>query len=418
MPLPPAGLSLLHVAVSVDHPALIPALRLQLNPLAIALTEVTDLPGIVLPEGLDRSLHKYVEPTKFSLQQQLCGGTFATFRLFDGDDLPRVVRTLPCAAASTARWNHKSVFLLGHLSPQQLQQHIISSPVQVEVHDRDRAGPCGRPVFPAGDTERWEAALRGGGAITVFDVDETVVRDIEAALSTAGDDNPHGVASVSLAALLSRSNERRALLKQAIAASEGAAQTAAAATASVAADAKERLRRKRAAALKAMGMETLDEAAGLASHHSSTHSLPGGAVPAAPAPAGAAAAAAPATGAAAAAPAPAAGSHSRRQSAATQGPAEPVWEPGTGHDTIELLYTADVAARKKRVVPKVVSSGVVVSEGERLLLSSGAYSVCGTRVRIRATLARPLHEQPPYVAPPKLLFTRAALCMKVRSPLF
>jgi hypothetical protein len=60
----PPCLAYLAVTITLDRPALTPTLRRLLNPLAITLSRVADLPGVVLPEGADARLNKYVEPTR------------------------------------------------------------------------------------------------------------------------------------------------------------------------------------------------------------------------------------------------------------------------------------------------------------------------------------------------------------------
>jgi hypothetical protein len=82
-------------------------------------------------------------------------------------------------------------------------------------------------------------------------------------------------------------------------------------------------------------------------------------------------------------------------------------------DGLSVTYTVDVAPRKKRVVPKVVLAGPAPTDGDRLLATPGAYALAGTRLRLVASVARPVHQNAPTEPPPQLLFTRAALCMRV-----
>ena len=141
----PSPLSFLSIRLTASKPALTDELRMLLNPLAVSINKLTNLPGVVLPDGVDPSMRKFVSPDKFALLGRVCAPVFACYRLFDGDDQPRVVRT-PCISQSAGgSWSAKSVFLLGTFAEADVQQHFLTSPLRVEVHDRARVCDVARP---------------------------------------------------------------------------------------------------------------------------------------------------------------------------------------------------------------------------------------------------------------------------------
>ncbi len=249
----------------------------------------------------------------------------------------------------------------------------MTRPMVVELHDRTKTGEAGRVVFTSAAAARWEALLpRAGaapadGALSQFDADELVIKDIEKDLATAGDNDTHGAATVWLSPLLSRSRERLALLQGSIARAEASESAATQDAAAAAAAERERLRKRREAALATLGVELAPEAA-------------------------------PAAGAGAGAGAAAAGADAAAMSAVD--------------GALVLTTTVDVVPKKQRVVPKGVPPRL--SDEMKMLNVVGAYTLTGTRLRVTARLTRPLHENAPKEPPKPLLFTRMALCMKVR----
>ena len=315
-PAAPPPFSQFSVRLTVNKPLLTPELRLSLNPLAITLGKCAGLPGIVLPDGVDPKMLKFVQPNKFAVLNKVCAPVFAVYRLFDGDDQPRVVRCAPVSQGATAAWSAKSVFLLGSFTEADVTEHFLTKPLKIEVHDRARVGDSLRQRFPDALQAGWEALLKDG--MNVFDADETVIRAIDAGLVTAGDNNAHGVATVWLSSLLSRAGEKLSLLKQSIAHQEAVADSTAAAAARAKAAEKEERRAARAAALAKLGIAAAD----------GTPSSPGGS---------------------------AAGLPPAENASGSSGEGfEPQWKPGDV--PISLDVTADVLAAKRRVIPKGGSS--------------------------------------------------------------
>ena len=182
--------------------------------------------------------------------------------------------------------------------------------------------------FPASLQSAWEALLKpepqADGStrapMALFDADELVIRAIDSGLVTVGDNNPHGLATVWLSSLLSRSSEQLALLKQSIAHKEAAEASAAASSASAKETEKEQRRQERLRALTKLGILPDDGS------RTSTSGTP---VPEA---------------VRAASTAPVAASFT------------PDWQPGAGHDVIGLNVSVDVVATKRRIIPKGGSS--------------------------------------------------------------
>ena len=168
LPSPPEGFDYFKVTVSVDKPLLTPQLVKELNPLAVTIKQAVDLPGVHMADG-DPSLQRYVTPTPYHLMRKHCEPVFACFKFFDGQAIPRVVRTPGVPYGSRAVWNVKTVFLAGIMAPDQIRELIVQAPLCIEVHDRDV------PLTEAQVQERrarWEGIVAG----TYVDPEEEAAR--------------------------------------------------------------------------------------------------------------------------------------------------------------------------------------------------------------------------------------------------
>jgi hypothetical protein len=253
LPYPPSGLKRLIIRVSVNIPLLNPDLRNELNPLSIELTKVVDCPGITITS---KALEYCLEPTPFALLEKYCRPVYATFQFFDGDSMPRVTTTTALKHGPTLKFACKTTFLAGQMDRQEVEEHIESSTLNVELHDRDLS-LLHEKWWPESIT-RWERRVAGGTVYTdqerdllakehgyesleafeekqaeedkggkkkapkkgevvvpevpmhsiamdVHDVDEIAAREMITRTSTEGDRQTHGVAKFRLTGLLDES---------------------------------------------------------------------------------------------------------------------------------------------------------------------------------------------------------------------
>jgi hypothetical protein len=247
LPLPPAGLDRLIIRVSINEPLLKPDLRNELNPLSIELTKVVDCPGITVTS---KALEYCLEPTPFALLEKYCRPVYATFKFFDGDSVPRVTTTAALRHGPTLKWGCKTTFLAGEMDRQEVEEHIESNTLLVELHDRDLT-LLHEKWWPAA-VARWERQVVGGTAysdaerdelakkagydslaafeasepeapkkgkkevvvpkvpahhpaIDFYDVGEIAAREMMSRASTEGDRQTHGVAKFRLTGLLDES---------------------------------------------------------------------------------------------------------------------------------------------------------------------------------------------------------------------
>ena len=168
--------------VPINPPTLLcPGLRKELNPLVITVANIDNLPGLILPEGSDNSLRKYLVPDQYELQRKHCRPTYAFLKLPDfGKDiipnpsasdptfLPKkykltdtkdghttnllpindsVIMVPPArsvcmispgsAAGNKSSSKYSTVVCTGLLPLTEFREAIRTKPLTIEIHDRD-----------------------------------------------------------------------------------------------------------------------------------------------------------------------------------------------------------------------------------------------------------------------------------------
>ena len=132
-----------------------------------------------------------------------------------------------------AVWDHKLVYLPGHLDQSLLEEHLDKHKVQLEIHDRD-AMAAGDQGLDKQRITRLEKMLAGGypfnivtgefvseaelpnvdpadievkGPMSIFEVDDKLIEEWETDVTKARTKYNHGTAPVSLAALIDTSKQ-------------------------------------------------------------------------------------------------------------------------------------------------------------------------------------------------------------------
>ena len=215
-------LKYLRLTVSTNRPLLSEELESKLNPLSVTIRKIKGLPGTNIDMKNNKE-RQFAKNGMHDLLNQYCRPMYAVFRFYDGDAVPRVCRTRPLSQARAGNrmtLNHTTVFLAGLMSRNKVQEWLDSRPLLVELHDRD--------ILLSNEDrelqeEKWEAMLRGHGGVDeggageenpdavppmdIFDVDQKVLAQEEAAAIKAASIYAHGQASFRLNGLLNRANE-------------------------------------------------------------------------------------------------------------------------------------------------------------------------------------------------------------------
>lgn len=163
------------VTVPITPPRLLcSSLRREVNPLTLTFLAADGLPGLILPEGSDASMKRFIQPDAFQLQRRLCRPTYAVMRLpsmasgatsssatgastgaalavlqqrYEVDEAGTVI-TVPAPRASTLitpaltpgsalSLHYSTVICAGLMDAQALREALRTQPLSVEVHDRD-----------------------------------------------------------------------------------------------------------------------------------------------------------------------------------------------------------------------------------------------------------------------------------------
>ncbi len=180
--------------------------------------EKSAAPDYVRPFRYYVSAEKVVQPNYFAMLNHLCHPAYVMFQFFDGDDIPRIIRTPGAVQHQKLFLNHKTVFLTGLIDKHKLYQLFNASKIEVEFHDRDMYESDADSKI---QQEKWEAKVRGCEEITgddgiiqerknpidIFSVDEIFMEEYRGKLLAKGDFFTHGMASFRLDGLLNRANE-------------------------------------------------------------------------------------------------------------------------------------------------------------------------------------------------------------------
>eukprot|EP01029_Cantina_marsupialis_P030980 TRINITY_DN867_c0_g1_i7.p1 TRINITY_DN867_c0_g1~~TRINITY_DN867_c0_g1_i7.p1 ORF type:complete len:875 (-),score=249.13 TRINITY_DN867_c0_g1_i7:576-3200(-) len=170
----------------------------QFNPLAISIGRVKRLPGISGQKGFD-------------IQREYCEPFYVSFNWLSNEFLPEnrsngVVRSLWGQANSNHDANVHCAFLMGEVNANHFREFVETTPLVVEIHDRDRLDGSWKE-----QTEKWASDI---GERTLFELAKNIYQELKQKALKAGDSNAHGTATFRMERVLRRDDEQVRLLQR------------------------------------------------------------------------------------------------------------------------------------------------------------------------------------------------------------